>query len=122
MQLRTSEMLITTGKSVQELGRALQEAFRGVGATAVEDLVSTSGALSVFDERAEIEIIGRGKTPLLGGLWAVQVYVSDRGSSREILLVALGDAALSRAWSGVRYSTSLTQSIKKRDQIAQFLS
>lgn len=120
MAMKTSETTLTTQLSVRDVGKTLQGAFARVKAESVEDVVSGSGALSAFDDRAAIEVVAQGGS-LMGGQWAVQVYVNDRGDHREILLVALGDSGLTRAWHGARNTGSLSLSIKKRDLIADAL-
>lgn len=118
--LKTSEESFTTTKSVPEIGRALQAAFAAAKVDSIDDIVSGSGALSGFDDRASIEVVGSGGS-LLGGQWAVQVYVHDRGDAREVVLVALGDGGFTRAWNGARNTASLSLSTKKRDVIRGFL-
>ncbi|WP_409046923.1 hypothetical protein AB2L57_09395 [Microbacterium sp. HA-8] len=113
-------MTIETSRSVPDLGRALQEILSKVKATSIEQIQSSSGALSAFDDRADIEIIAQGQS-LLGPQWAVQVYVVDEEDKRAILLVALGEGGFTRAMSGARNSLSLSASIKRRDEIAAAL-
>lgn len=117
MGLKTSETSFKTTKSVQEIGRALQNALAHAKAGSIEEIESSSGALAAFDDRGSIEIVAQGQT-LLSGQWAVQVYVYDHGESREVQLVALGDGGFTRAWNGAANTASLSTSVKKRDAIA----
>ncbi len=121
MGLKTSEASVTTTMSVQDVGRALQGAFAQAKADSVDEIESSSGALATFDDRASIEVVGQGRGRLGSGHWAVQVYVFDRGASREIVLVALGDGGFARAMNGTANTASLTLSVKKRDLIAGLL-
>jgi len=118
--LKTSEDSFTTSASVAELGRALQNAFAAAKAASIEEVTSGSGALAGFDDRASIQVVGMGAS-LVGGTWAVQVYVHDRGDTREVTLVALGDGGLTRAWNGARNTASLSLSTKKRELIRAHL-
>jgi len=120
MGLKTDEIEFSTVLPVAQLGRALQEVLRSVKAKSIEPIESSSGALSSFDDKAEIEIIAQGQS-LLGGQWAVQAYVFDRGHDRLVTLVALGDGGFTRAMNGARNTASLGGSIKKRDEIAAAL-
>lgn len=118
--MKTSEITLRTTRSVADLGRALQTAFANARAESIDPIQSGSGALSSFDDRADIEVVGHGGS-LLGGMWAVQVYVHDQGDFREVQLVAIGDSGLSRAWHGARNTASLSLSTKKRDLVADAL-
>lgn len=118
--MKTDEMTFTTKLTVREIGRSLQDAFARAKAQSVEQIESSSGALASFDDRADIEVVASGST-LLGGLWSVQAYVVDKHLHREVLLVALGDGGFTRAWSGARNTTSLSASVKKRDEIGSLL-
>ncbi len=120
MGFKTSEDSFTTTKSVAEIGRALQAGFAAAKAASIDDIVSGSGALSGFDDRASIEVVGSGGS-LLGGQWAVQVYVHDHGDAREVTLVALGDGGFTRAWNGTRNTASLPLSTKKREIVRSHL-
>ena len=120
MGLKTSETSFTTTMSVPEIGRALQTAFAAAKAESIDAIDSGSGALSGFDDRASIEVVGHGGS-LLGGQWAVQVYVYDHGDARKVLLVALGDGGFTRAWHGARNTASLALSTRKRDLVCGLL-
>ncbi len=121
MALKTDESSFNTHRSVTELGRALQGVLSHVKAQSISEVESTSGALAAFDDRAEIQILAQGQS-LLGGQWAVQVYVFDRGEHREVILVALGDGGFARAFNGARNTLSLGGSVKKRDEIGSLLN
>ncbi|MEN2738921.1 hypothetical protein ABCS02_14115 [Microbacterium sp. X-17] len=117
MGMKSDLIEFTTERSVQDLGRRLQQAMQQVKAHSVEPVDSGSGALAVFDDHAEIEVVAQGKS-LIGGYWVVQVYVIDHGHQRQVCLVALGDGGFSRAWNGARNTVSLSASIGRRDTIA----
>jgi hypothetical protein len=72
--LKSSETTLESARTVPEIGRALQGALAQVNAQPIDEITSTSGALSGFDDRASIEIVAGGQT-LMTGQWAVQVYV-----------------------------------------------
>lgn len=120
MGMKSSEISFTTRKSLADVGGSLQAAMARVKAQEIAQIESSSGALAAFDQRADIEIVGSGKT-LLTGYWAVQVYVADEGEHRAVTLIALGDSGLSKAMHGAANSTWLSTSTKKRDEIASFL-
>lgn len=44
------------------------------------------------------------------GGWIVQIYIQDRGSRREVTLVALGSGAMGRAFLGMRNTVSIGRS------------
>lgn len=119
MAMKTDDVTFRTPRSVEDLGRALSRSLSSLKSEA-QPIISDSGALSGFDDRAEIEVVADGQT-LLGGMWAVQIYVFDHGLEREVALVALGDGGFARAWAGARNSVSLAASVKKRDVIASSL-
>lgn len=124
MNLREDTITFSTQRSVKEIGQTLQVVLARLKSTSIEQISSGSGALEVFDDHADIEIVAQGGEPIMGlstGSWAVQIYVVDRGMEREIALVALGDNLLTRAWNSIRNSMSLSKSIKKRDEIADAL-
>lgn len=118
--MKTSELEFTSAASVATIGRALQAACRAVGAEEIGAIESDSGALAQFDDRADIEVFAAGSS-LFSGQWGVQVYVVDEGEIRRILLVAMGDSGLARAWGGTSNTASLGLSTKKRDQMAAAL-
>ena len=105
MAMKTDDVTFRTPRSVEDLGRALSRSLSSLKSEA-QPIISDSGALSGFDDRAEIEVVADGQT-LLGGMWAVQM--------------ALGDGGFARAWAGARNSVSLAASVKKRDVIASSL-
>lgn len=118
MGIKHDDITFESPRTVQDIGRSLQESLAGVKASSVEQLESTAGALAQFDDRADIEVIARGVD--FSSLWAVQVYVEDLGAHRAVRLVALGDGSFTRTMAG-RNATSLSKSIKKRDLIARSL-
>jgi len=113
---KAEEVRFASPHSVQAIGRELQGIFASLKAGSVEPLQSTSGALAAFDDSADIEIVASGAS--FTSMWAVQVYVWDYEDYREVAVVALGDGGLTRAMVGARYTTSLGNSIRKRDQVA----
>jgi hypothetical protein len=119
MGIKSDEVTFSSGRSVQDLGRALQGVLARCKAASIEQIESGSAALSAFDDRADIQVIAEGAS--MAGLWAVQIYVLDAGTAREVSAVALGQGGFARAWGGVRNTASLGISIKKRDQIIEAL-
>lgn len=115
--MKTDTMEFSTQRTVGELGRLLQQAMQETKAHSVEPVQSSSGALSAFDDRADIEIVAQGNS-MLSGDWCVQVYVVDKGDERRVAVVALGDGGFTRAFHGARNTVSLSKSIRKRDIIA----
>jgi len=103
--------------SVQMIGRKLQTIASQLRAD-VDAVQSTSGALSQFDDRSDIEVVLNSGPGLLSGAWAVQVYVTDTGASRNIELVAVGDSGFTRAIGGTRNTISLSRSKQKQHEIA----
>lgn len=80
------------------------------------------------EEKADIEVLARGKK-LFAGAWAVQIYVTDRGTDRLVQLVALGDSAFAKFSAGMaqdrhflRESPNLGVSKKIRNEIANALA
>ena len=120
MGFKTDEVEFATAKSVPEIGRALQDVLRAANAQSIDPVQSGSGALSEFDDRADIEIVAEGQS-LLGGRWVVQAYVFDQGHQRVVKLIALGDGGFSRAMNGARNTVALGGSIKKRNDVADAL-
>ncbi|KQP95964.1 hypothetical protein ASG06_17890 [Rathayibacter sp. Leaf185] len=120
MAMKTESSIFETEKTVQVLGRTLQDALARAKAGSIAPVQSTSGALSQFDEKAAIEVVAQGRG-LVGGSWAVQVFVWDAGQKRTVELVALGDSGMARVMDGYRNSISMQASLKKRDEIAASL-
>jgi hypothetical protein len=116
MAINADEITFSTPRSVQELGRALQQVLAQAKAGSVEEISSGSGALSQFDDKADIQVVAEGA--VLTGMWAVQIYVVDEGATREVTVIALGEGGFARAWGGARNTLSMATSVKKRDQIA----
>lgn len=77
----------------------------------------TSG---ILDEPAHLSFLAER----LGMLsqWALQFYVFDRGSHREVIIVALGDGGFSRAFNGVKNTVSLSKSTEVAEQLRAELS
>ncbi|AIY03018.1 hypothetical protein ART_3419 [Arthrobacter sp. PAMC 25486] len=75
---------------------------------------------TVLDERADLEFLAQRKG--LAGHAAIQFYVFDRGALREVHIVALGDAGLSRAWGGVKNTLSLSKSTQWAEQVRDALN
>ncbi|SMH50551.1 hypothetical protein SAMN06295885_3575 [Rathayibacter oskolensis] len=118
--MKSESSSFDTEKSVQTLGRTLQDALARARAASIGPIQSGSGALSQFDDKADIEVVAQGRG-LVGGSWAVQVFVRDTGQKRNVELVALGDSGMARVMDGYRNSISLQASVKKRDEIAAAL-
>ena len=72
----------------------------------------------------DIAVLLTGKPGVLKGPgnWGVQVYVADLGNTRAVELIALGDSIGSQVMMGMARTVDLSQSIKKRDQIAEKMS
>lgn len=120
MVMKTESISLIMNDDVQTVGRKLQGALSLAKAQSIGEMESSSGALSKFDDRAAIEVVASGQG-MVGGGWTVQVYVQDQQEQCEVVLVALGDGSFARAMGGARNTTSLSASIKKRDQIAASL-
>lgn len=75
---------------------------------------------TVLDERADLDFLAQRKG--LTGHSAVQFFVFDRGETREVHIVALGDGGMSRAWGGLKNTLSLTKSTQWADQLVEVLS
>ena len=119
MGIKYNEVEFRSRRTVQDLGRRLQDSLAGAKAASIEELESGSGALAQFDDRAEIEIVARGAE--FTSMWAVQIYVHDSGAERIVRLVgAVGEGGLTRTFNGMN-TNSLSKSVKKRDLIAQAL-
>ena len=120
VELKEETATLATKLSVEAIGATLYE-ICNEWKTAPESIVSNSGALSQFDNRAEIEILISNKAGMFSSrVYAVQVYVSDLGSKREILLVALGNSGFSRILYGPNVEmVKMSESIKRRDMIAE---
>lgn len=118
--VKHDEVTFHTRHSVKKIGRILQEVLVDrLKASSIDPISSGTGALEVFDDHADIEIVAQGVD--LGTLWSVQIYVVDEGETREVTLVALGDGALTRITASAHNSMSLTKSIRKRNVIANAL-
>jgi len=120
MAVKSDTVSLIVNHDLQTVGRQLQVALSQAKAQSIGETESSSGALSQFDDRAAIKIVASGQG-LVGGGWTVQVYVQDQQERCEVVLIALGDGSLARAMGGARNTTSLSASIKKRDQIAASL-
>lgn len=118
--LKEETTTLSTKLSIEAVGATLHE-ICNEWKTAPESIVSNSGALSQFDNRAEIEILISNKAGMFSSrVYAVQVYVSDLGNKREILLVALGNSGFSRILYGPNVEmVKMSESIKRRDMIAE---
>lgn len=120
MAMKTAESTFTTTRTVPDIGRMLREALTRAKARSIDDIQSSSGALSNFDDKADIQVVAQGQS-LLGARWVVQFYVHDRDTHRDVTLVALGDGGFTRAMNGTTNTVSLSASIKRRDEIAALL-
>lgn len=74
---------------------------------------------TVLDEPADLSFVAQ-KTGLAGG-WAVQVYVFDRGSTRDVTVVAVGDGVFATLMGGARKSVSLGKSRPVAQKLIQAL-
>lgn len=120
MGLKENSITFYSHRTVDEIARILQDVLTHLKASSIQKISSGTGALEMFDDRADIQVVAQGVD--FTAFWAVQVYVLDEGNSRNIMLVALGDSGFSRAMGGLRNTVSLTKSIKKRDSIATALN
>lgn len=75
---------------------------------------------SVLDEGADLEFLAQKKG--LTGHSAIQFFVFDRGGTREVQVVALGDGGMSRAWGGIKNTLSLSKSTQWAEQVVEALS
>lgn len=102
--MKTESMELMTEKTLQEITDILRQAAEKFNASIAQ---IDKDPLSEFDQSADIEVVLRGKTGLLGAfksprpgaannIWAVQVYVTETGDARHIELIALGESSLSR--------------------------
>lgn len=130
MELKSDSVNFETHRTVNEIAKILQDILNRLKVSSVEEISSGTGALEMFDDRADIQVVAQGAD--FTSLWAVQVYVLDEGHSRNITLVALGESAFSRAMGGflsghtigggLKNNFSLKKSITKRDYIATALN
>ena len=112
---------ISTSYSVNEIGKKLQQLCMELKAQA-EHIQSSSGALSAFDDKADIEVVLSGKAGMLSPqFWIVQIYVFDYDDHREIILAAIGSSGFSKVMYGTRGAAKMSASISKRDYIANVL-
>lgn len=120
MAMKSSETTFTSDQPVAHIGRRLQGVLATVKAQVIDEITNDSGALSAFDDRADIQVVAQGQT-MLTGQWAVQIFVVDQGLKREITLVALGDSGFTKVMYGGKSSAWLSTSTKKRDEIKALL-
>jgi tetratricopeptide (TPR) repeat protein len=103
--------------------------MNAVKAKSINNIDSGMGALDVFTDRADLEIVVEGTS--LSSFWAVQIYVTDLNDGRSVVeLVALGHGAARQMLIGtfavasnmgtVR-SYSFSNSKKKRTKIIEML-
>ncbi len=111
--MKTQEIVFTTAVSIEQIKQALQDVFRGAE---LKPLQSNTGGLLDSGPKAEVELLAEKKG--MAGSWAVQVYVFNQGNQRQVKLVALGDAGMSRAFGGVKNTVSLSKSVKVAEQAA----
>jgi hypothetical protein len=120
MEMKEDCVNFYTNRSLQEIALMLQDAFAQIKVRSIEEISSGTGPLEIFDNRCDIQVVAQGVD--FTAHWAIQVYVQDEGSQRNILLIALGDSGFTRAMGSLKNTISLTKSIKKRDYIASLLN
>ena len=117
--LKADSVEVTTKLSVSDIGVILQE-ICAEWKTTPEAIQSSSGALANFDDRADIEIVIKGKAGLLSlQFYAVQVYVYQLENECGLQLIALGDSGFSKMWYGLNGAIKMSESIKRRDAIVE---
>lgn len=120
MGQKQSAITVNTDKSLQDIGNVLRAKFASLKAKQIKPLSEVKGALNAFDTHADVEIYAQGGDFV--SQWAVEVYVNDVGSHREVTLVALGNDGFERVKVGLTNSLSLSASESKRDAVAQSLT
>ncbi|HEL2651249.1 TPA: hypothetical protein U1V26_001510 [Streptococcus suis] len=117
--LKENSIELTTKLQVQDIAYILQE-ICAEWKTTPEAIQSSSAALAAFDNRADIEVAIHGKAGLFSPqLYAVQVYVYDLENERGIEIVALGNSGLAKFLYGAAGAVKMSESIKRRDMIAE---
>ena len=112
--LKADSVEVTTKLSVSDIGVILQE-ICAEWKTTPEAIQSSSGALADFDDRADIEIVIKGKA----GLFSPQFYAYQLEDECGLQLIALGDSGFSKMWYGLNGAIKLSESIKRRDAIVE---
>ena len=70
----------------------------------------------------DIAIVIHGKAGFLSPqYYIVHVYVYDLDDKRGVEIVALGSSALSKFVAGIKDAVKMSESIKRRDQIAEII-
>ncbi|MEV7828376.1 hypothetical protein [Microbacterium enclense] len=119
--MKTDELELTIAKPLDDVRAALQKALQRVKAKSIETLDFDNDPLAAPTEPADIQLVASGQG-LVGGAWGLQIFVVAGDADCDVLLVALGDDALTRiVKSGLRYSYSLGKSILIRNTIATYL-
>ena len=122
--MKTDSVQFTSKASVRDLGIRLQQICANLRANTRR--LQTDDAFGVT-EAPDIGVLAEGKK-FMGGAWAVQILVYDRGNDRFVELIALGDSGFTKFQASMagdrgylRESPSLGTSRKIRDQIANSL-
>jgi hypothetical protein len=116
--VKTQSVALETQLSLREVASLVNTAFASMKAR-VEAIEPSSNPLDNLDGVADVAVVGQRAAFM--NVWAVQVYVYDLGGRTGVELVALGEGAFSRAWHGLRNSTSLSASVKRMDVLVQKL-
>lgn len=99
---------------LREAARVVNGVFGRAKAT-VEAISQSSNPLDGLDGQADLAVVGSRQGML--NQWAVQAYLTGKGSGTGITLIAVGDGAGSRMMAGARNSVSLSKSTEQMQQI-----
>ncbi len=115
--MNTSELELTSPKSLNELKSALQRVLAEARAKSIQEIEVPYDPLAVPTESVDLKIVAEGQG-LIGGSWAVQIFADEHDEGCDVMLIALGDSGFARAMGGVRNTVSLSKSVQVRDAIA----
>ncbi|HFH9946511.1 TPA: hypothetical protein ACGOPE_000956 [Streptococcus suis] len=117
--LKGEPIELTTRLQVRDIALILQD-ICAEWKTAPEAIESSSGVLAAFEDRADIEVVIHGKAGFLSPqFYGVQVYVYDLKDKRSVEIVAMGNSTFSKFLTGINGAVKMSESIKRRDIIAE---
>lgn len=91
--LNKKDIEFDTALTIAQIGKHLNDFFSSKKMESIDQIEETSGALSQFSgNKNDIAIVATEARSIFSkSVFCVQIYVTDNGDSRHVVMVALGE-------------------------------
>lgn len=119
MGIKTSELSLVTSLDIKSAARVVNQFFAQEKAD-VEPIIESNNPLDALEGQSVLSVVGSRQGRM--NQWAVQVYFDHHEKGTQITLVAIGHSGMSRAFTGTRYTASLSKSVGQMEKLFMALN